>query len=68
VGLDPTGCCWRIGCSPVAHRWQAVEAYPQTLKPVLIVLGALLIRKRLPKQRKYVKGRQEHLGASESLK
>ena len=39
-----------------AQRWDLGQQYPTTPKPVLIVLAALVERKRVPKKRRYQKG------------
>ena len=39
-----------------AQRWANGEQYPNTPKPVLMVLDGLIRRKRIPKRRRYKPG------------
>ena len=54
------------GVTPNAvEKWKAGDAYPRNVRGVLLVLGALLQRKRIPKQRRYAKGtRKRNVGDS----
>ncbi len=47
-----------------AQRWHKGEQYPDTPKPVLMALDALLKRKRIPKQRRYAKGSRQRVSDS----
>ena len=42
-----------------AQRWKDGRQYPDTPKPVLAALDALLKRKRIPKRRRYAKAESE---------
>jgi hypothetical protein len=48
---DEVGVTWFT-----VKRWETGEQYPDTPKPVLMMLDSLLKRKRIPKQRRYAKG------------
>ena len=45
-----------------AHRWRRGSQSPDTPKPVLMALDALLKRKRIPKKRRYAKGSRPRAG------
>ena len=45
------------------EKWKAGSRYPDTPKPVMVVLDSLLRRKRIPKKRRYVKGSRQRSGA-----
>jgi len=38
------------------EKWKAGDTYPRNVRGVLMVLDALLRRKRIPKQRRYAPG------------
>jgi hypothetical protein len=48
---DEVGVTWFT-----VKRWETGEQYPDTPKPVLMMLDSLLKRRRVPKKRRYVKG------------
>ena len=47
---DEVGVTWRT-----MKRWETGETSPDTPKPILATLNALLARKRIPKKRRYPK-------------
>ena len=55
---DEVGVSWQG-----LRYWRTGDRYPGNAKAVLVVLDALFKRKRVPKQRRYVKGsRQRNVG------
>ena len=48
---DEVGVTWFT-----VKRWEIGEQYPDTPKPVKLMLDAMLKRKRVPKKRRYTKG------------
>lgn len=49
------------------EKWKSGASYPNNAKAVLVVLDALLKRKRVPKQRRYAKeSRRRNVGAGDA--
>ena len=47
------------------EKWKAGQRYPANAKPVLVMLGQLANRRRIPKRRRYVKGSRQRAGGGQ---